>query len=199
VRLASVILVGAMSATASAGPGNGRVVRVERPRALGIPRLCELTNATQGLCVGAPKAGERIVIVDKTELQILGEFRIDQVTPSLRHGRCDGDAPKVFEVEGKVVSGNVDVTERLDGFRNLSVGPSSRLVKNQALPPGGHGDVLLALDGDGDGTTDLVVTRYSCDDRGVSDVAGNRLCFDTYRARDGRLQLVDRDRVKLCK
>src|ERR1700689_202329 len=78
------VVVGA-AASANAGAHPGRVGRVERAarRPSGVPRMCIMSGATGGVCLGpSPKLGDEIRLIGPTHL--IGSARITQlraVTP----------------------------------------------------------------------------------------------------------------------
>ncbi|MBA3393037.1 MAG: hypothetical protein H0T89_10355 [Deltaproteobacteria bacterium] len=200
LRLATVILVGA-TALAGAAP-SGRVVRVERGNGLtAVPMYCEIQPTTKGgLCIGTPAAGERVALIDQERAVVVGEFRIDTVGPPGAPFDCPGSAQDVYKITGTVVAGEPAViaeVERLAGLRNLRLDPRARLEKDRPAPDAIH-TAQLAIDLTGNGSVDYMLVRYECDQNGNPGNAHNRVCFDSYLERGGRLERTQQHLIKLC-
>lgn len=201
--LAGIGLVVGASALAWAAP-RGKVVRVERNRGMkAVPRLCDVQPlAKEGLCVGEPRSGERVALIDQDRGIAIGEFRIDSATGAADPFICTGKSPVVFAIKGQVTAGDPDIIAdagRVIGLRNLTLDPKvARVVKDQLIP-GSTERAELTLDIDGNSTVDYMLARYPCDDaNNPSPTMAGRFCFDTYLERDGRLVKAHTDNIQIC-
>lgn len=198
-----VLLVGALapaSAIADARTG-GRVVRVERVRpAATIPRMCMAISADRMICLGKPAPDERVDLFDTEKGKRVGQLKVEAASDFVGFRGCPGHAPVVFEVRGSLVSGTPDLLDgsrQVVGLRHAAVDSSSRLVKRQPSPSGKPDrQVEMAVDFEGDGTTDFVLEHYTCGDRASARMATT--CFDTYVERRGKLELVQSERLQIC-
>jgi hypothetical protein len=208
LRLASLVVVGAMAPTAWAAPKGGKVVRVERDRGWKtIPRICEIqATGKEGLCVGEPKPGERVALVDqdqdtKTDKPAVGEFRIDSSTIDTDRYACPGATPVVFAVKGALTRGATTLfdTGRIIGLRNLRLDPKATRVVKDPKVPGSEDRADLALDLDGNGSTDYMLVRYGCDEyNNRTTTMDARICFDTYLDRGKGLEKAHTENIQLC-
>lgn len=200
-----IVLVTAIAwAQATWAAPNGRVVRVERNRGMRtVPRLCDVQpTGKTGLCVGQPNTGERIALIDQDRGVAIGEFRIDTVGAAADPFVCTGATPLVFKITGAVTSGDPDVIAdagRIVGLRNLSLDPKvARAQKDQPVP-NSPDKAEIALDVDGNGSTDYMLVRYGCDENNNPvPTADRRFCFDTYLERGGRLVKAHTDNIQVC-
>ena len=186
LRVASVVLVGAMALTAWAGPG-GRVVRIERARATNapIPILCELRSDMSGMCVGAsPQVGDTVLVVD--EAQTIAEVRISK-TQQLS-AKCD----TVWSVEGELLRGDMSQAQRRKSIglidATLDRRGTRRVDEDKIVSPSGEPEVRVGLgvDRDGDGVADIVVTQSRCEGQQTPGGAGNNECIDIWTKRGGK-------------
>jgi hypothetical protein len=164
------------SATAVAGPG-GRVIRVERTGGSNVaPRLCEVRGDV-GTCVGdEPKPGQAVTFLD--ERRVIAEVQIIEavgVAPS---------CPSLWTVKTRAVRGSVPDSDGLGVIDpGLNAG-RAHMVDRGHLPGSPSGlpgeEVWRAIDRDGDGTADIVFTRYSCDASGKPVTGGGAYCIDIW-------------------
>ncbi len=164
------------SATAVAGP-SGRVIRVERTGSSNAPpRLCEVRDDA-GTCVGdEPKPGQAVVFLD--ERRVIAEVQIIGAVSAA------AGCPTLWTVKTRAVQGNVADGDGI-GVIDPSLNPGRAHVLERAhLPPSPSGqpgeEVWRAIDRDGDGTADIVFTRYSCDASGRPVPAGAAYCIDIW-------------------
>lgn len=148
------------SATAMAGP-SGRVVRVERT--VGgtnvAPRLCDV-RGDSGTCIGEePRAGQTVIVLD--ERHVVTEVQIVETARAV--ASCD----HLWTVKTRVIRG---VAADGDGIGLIAPGihPSrARVLDKRNLPVSPSGlsgeEVWRAIDRDGDGTADILVTHHNCD------------------------------------
>jgi hypothetical protein len=182
------LAIAVWSMTAAAGP-SGRVIRIERaggPSTV-APRLCEIRGET-GTCVGVePRRGQTVVVLD--ERRVLAEVQIVEVasvvaacpnlwtvkTRSVRGATADGNGP-----------GGIGV---IDPALNPS---RAHVLDRSHLPPSPGGmpneEVWRAIDRDGDGSADIMITRYSCDSSSKPQSAGATYCIDVWARIGTRLQ-----------
>ncbi|HZJ63598.1 MAG TPA: hypothetical protein VFD36_08720 [Kofleriaceae bacterium] len=167
-------------ATAAAAP-SGRVIRIERaggPSTV-APRLCEIRGET-GTCVGdEPRVGQTVVVLD--ERRVLAEVQVTEVASVV--AAC----PNLWSVKTRPVRG-----APTDGNGNSGIGvidpalnPSRAHVLDRShLPtsPGGmpNEEVWRAIDRDGDGTADIMITRYTCDSSSKPQTGGSNYCIDVW-------------------
>jgi len=160
-RLIGVALV-LWSAAADARP-SGRVVRVERAGTSRIaPRLCEIRGDT-GNCLGEqPRSGQSIAVLD--EHRVIAEVQIVEIT-SFSPG-----CPTLWSVKTRLLRGPPGESDGV-GVIDPSLDPSrARVLDRSHMPssPSGFADdeVWRAIDRDGDGAADILMTRYGCDSLG---------------------------------
>ncbi len=186
------VVVGA-AAPANAGPHPGRVVRVERAarRPSGVPRMCIMSGATGGVCLGpSPKLGDEIRLIGPTHL--IGSARITQLHSVTA---CGEDPSLAWQVTTEP-DGPIDPDgPNTDGVGVLDVtsDPHAHLV-DASTPPGvgASGFPARAIDTDGDGTLDIEFTVEACEDGGNA----RAMCIDVWTSTDGHtLQRFRRDAI----
>ena len=181
-RLTGIALV-VWSASAAAAP-SGRVVRVERAGGPSTrpPMLCQV-RGDGGNCVGdEPHAGQIVTVLD--DHHVVAEIQVVEAKVTLPG--CEN----LWTIKTRVVRGVVTDGDRI-GVIDAGVNPSrAHLVDkaNLASPSGPPGDeVWHAIDRDGDGTADIVSTRYSCDAAGRPVIGATTFCLDIWSRGAGRL------------
>jgi hypothetical protein len=197
VRYISAVLVacslGLMPA-AVAGP-SGRVVRVERSGGSRIaPRLCEVHGDT-GNCVGdEPRAGQTVAVLD--EHRVVAEVQVLEATA------FSPNCPMLWTVKTRPMRGATADTDGI-GVIDPSLDPSrAHLLDRSRLPSSPSGlpddDVWRAIDRDGDGAADIVITRYGCDASGRPAGTGNTFCIDLWARTGARMTRVTQLNFALC-
>lgn len=165
------------SITAIAGP-RGRVIRVERTsggRAV-APRFCVL-HAEGGMCLGEqPAPGQTVRMLD--EQHVVAEVQIVETTSSL------AGCPNLWMVKTREVNSAPLDSDGL-GVIDPNLDPNRAHALDKAhmpeSPSGLSGDdVWQAIDSDGDGSADIVVTRYGCDSAGKPATRANTYCIDVW-------------------
>jgi hypothetical protein len=168
---AAVALAALPGADADARPRPGKVVRVDRPRAVGrrAPRLCQLApRELRGQCFGrAPTVGEVASVLD--ESGVLAQVRV----LSAQETRDPCGNVSLWEVVYERVRG--DPAGRASHLAlavfDLALGPRARVVANPGdlAAPGGPAwaQTWSAIDVDGDGAADFALVGYPCDARGA--------------------------------
>lgn len=164
------------STLAIAAPG--RVMRVERTGGGGgaPPRLCEIRGGS-GTCLGdEPKVGQVVVVLDAERVAATQE--VVEVTPLV--ARC----PVLWSVKTRALRGappERDGVGVIDAGLNLA---RAHVVDNDRVTarPGGQPgeEVWRAVDRDGDGTPDILITRYVCDAAGQVVAGGSAYCIDVW-------------------
>lgn len=190
-----VVVLALWSATAVAGP-SGRVIRVERTAgsANAVPRLCELSGDT-GTCFGEePKIGQTLVVLD--EHRLVAELQIVEAS-GLLVSCANLWMVKVRPVRGSATDG--------DGFGvsdpNLNPNRAHLIEKHHrpAAPSGLAGEeVWRAIDRDGDGNADAMLTRYSCDGSGRPLPGGSAHCIDVWARIAGRVVRTTQINLAQC-
>lgn len=182
------------SAAALAGP-SGRVVRVERSGSSRIaPRLCDIHGDT-GNCVGdEPHAGQTVVILD--ERRVIAEVQIVEAT-SFSPG-----CPALWSVKTRALRGAVSDG---DGIGLIDAGldlARAHLIDRSRTPPSPSGspddEVWRAIDRDGDGAADIVITRYTCDPAGRPVLGGVTNCVDLWARTGARMTRTTQLNFSLC-
>ncbi len=204
LSIASLPLAGAVAlvAVSAAAAPRGRVVRVERGATSAVPRLCSIaTGRGEGVCFGQPRKGERIAVLDLSERTVRGEFLIESVgaaTELTSRGVCVSTG--VQTVKGTYTSGG-DGLGHLMGLRGARLDPRIARVRVDVPAPSGRPDesVEFAVDTDGNGRTDLVLTHYACNESGAPAGDGEGRCFDTYMDRGDGLRRVQQDIFRICR
>ena len=175
-RLAALVLViGTVSARAAP---SGRVVRVERAGGSGgaAPRLCEI-RGDSGTCVGdEPKLGQTVVVLD--DRHVVAELQVVEATPFV------ASCPNLWAVKTRAARGTAEDVEGI-GVIDAGLNPNrahvldkDRLPASPSRQPGD--EVWRAVDRDGDGTADILITRYSCDAAGKPHPGGSTYCIDVW-------------------
>jgi hypothetical protein len=182
------------SAAAVAGP-SGRVVRVERSGGSRIaPRLCDIHGET-GNCVGdEPHAGQSVVMLD--ERRVIAEVQIVEATS------FSPSCPTLWSVKTRLVRGALNDS---DGLGVIDAGLDvnrAHLIDRSRLPssPSGSPDdeVWRAIDRDGDGAADILITRYGCDSSGRPTSSGNTFCIDLWARTGARMTRTTQLNFALC-
>jgi len=182
------------SAASAAGP-SGRVVRVERSGGSRVaPRLCDVHGET-GNCVGdEPHPGQTVVMLD--ERRVIAEVQI--VEASSFSPSC----PTLWSVKTRLVRGALNDS---DGLGVIDAGLDvnrAHLIDRGRLPssPSGSPDdeVWRAIDRDGDGAADIVITRYSCDSSGRPTTGGATYCVDLWARTGARMTRTTQLNFALC-
>jgi hypothetical protein len=154
----------------------------------------------QNLCFGRPRAGERIAIIDLSEQRVRGEFVIESVEDSaeLAQIRMCVDTG-VQTVKGSYVGG-AEGGEQVVGLRGARLDPRTARVLSDVTPPSGRAEesVEVAIDTDGNGRADLILTQYACDATGAPTNGAGARCFDTYLEQRGVMRRVQRDILRAC-
>ena len=169
-----------LTSGAMAAP-HGQVIRIERSgnAAHVAPRLCEIRGDT-GTCLGEePRVGQTVVVLD--ERRVLAEVQVTEVASVV--AAC----PNLWTVKTRPVRGG-----RSDGTGAGGIGvidpalnPSRAHVLDKGhMPPSPGGmpneEVWRAIDRDGDGTADIMITRYTCDASSKPQSAGATSCIDVW-------------------
>lgn len=147
------------AATAAAGP-SGRVVRVERSGgSRTAPRLCAV-HGDSGNCLGdEPRVGQIVTVLD--EHRVIAEVKIVEVTG------FSPSCPMLWSVKTRTLRGIVVDSETF-GVIDPGLDPNrARVLDRGHIPPSPSGatdeEVWRAIDRDGDGVADILITRFSCD------------------------------------
>lgn len=193
------LLVGALAPAAEAEPrARGKVVRVERRRgSVAIPRICSVQPDGKAFCFGdAPAPNELITVLDQSG--VVGEARV--VGPTPFPGGMVLTCKVVWPISVKIVSGDLSqVSGQSVGVIGGDLHPRrARLVPDDALPaapPGSTSEkVVLAIDGDADGTADIEFTESSCNGAQT----GRGKCLTEWTRRGGQLtRALDLD-ISVC-
>lgn len=182
-----------LSATAAAAGPSGRVVRVERSSARVAPRLCEV-HADTGNCVGdEPRVGQIVTVLD--EHRVIAEVRIVEVTSS-------PTCPMLWTVKTRTLHGTAADSDAI-GVIDPSLDPGrARVLERSRMPPSpsGAGDeeVWRAIDRDGDGTADILITRFGCDAAGRPVPGGTASCIDIWARTGARMTRTTQLNFALC-
>lgn len=195
------MLVGALllAAGASAAP-RGRVIRVERGSIAAVPRLCAMgASRGENMCFGQPRVGERVAVVDLGERVVRGEFVIESVGDAkdlLSRGICVSTGLQM--VKGTYVDG-AQPGRQVMGLRGVRLSPRARVLSDVPAPSGRPEEsVELALDTDGNGRADILLSQYACDVSGALSTGGEARCLDTYIDQRGTLRRVQQDILQVC-
>jgi hypothetical protein len=198
-RAAGLLLVGA--ATAAAAAPRGRVVRVERGTAAAVPRLCAMAAIRdQNLCFGRPREGERVAIIDLSEKRVRGEFVIESVEDSAELAQLRMCVDTGVQTVKGSYRGGAEGGEHVVGLRGARLDPRTARVLSDVAPPSGRAEesVEVAIDADGNGRADLILTEYGCDATGAPASGTGARCFDTYLEQRGVMRRVQRDILRAC-
>ncbi len=206
--LLAVLVMAASGVAADAGPRRGKVVRVERRRvagAAGIHVCIREARRPYVLCVGErpPPRGERISLlglpgspVGGTDAHELVEVERSEVAPEDECG-----SGRLHAVYASPMSSPAVSEPFMIGFRGVKVGPASRLQYAPPVRPSvltADEQPLLGLDDDGDGSTDMLVTRRECADTAARYGARNADCWNYYRRDAVTWRLVGQDHIVDC-
>jgi hypothetical protein len=193
MRLTAVLLV-ALGSGAVAAPRAGKVVRIERKTAahLSNPRLCEIEPNGNGNCLGDVHVGDVVVVISADA--VIGEVRLDETSvarpscPLLRrvHGTFLGRSQLPNGPAIGVIDGNVDKQRA-----RMMINPTT------ATSPNGHDQVFIAVDGDGDGTPDIMMTQSMCDAAGNT-VASGGACLDVWAGTGSSARRVQHANMSGC-
>jgi hypothetical protein len=167
-----------------AGP-QGRVIRVERTGAGAkvAPRLCEV-RGDSGTCVGEePKAGQTVVVLD--ERHVVAEVQIIEAASLVT------SCANLWTVKTRAIHGTTADGEGI-GVIDPAINPSRARVLGKdhlpASPSGQAGDeVWRAIDRDGDGTADILITHFNCDAAGRPATGGSTSCIDVWSQLGARM------------
>ena len=183
-----------LSPAALAGP-SGRVVRIERSGGSPIPpRLCEI-HGDAGNCVGEePRPGQTVAVLD--ERRVVAEVQILEATSFLP------SCPMLWTVKTRLVRGAIPDN---DGIGVIDPGLDlgrAHLINRTRLPssPSGMPDdeVWRAIDRDGDGAADILITRYGCDAEGHPASATSTFCIDLWARTGARMTRTTQLNFALC-
>jgi hypothetical protein len=183
-----------LSPAALAGP-SGRVVRVERSGGSRIaPRLCEI-HGDAGNCVGEePRAGQTVAVLD--ERRVVAEVQILEASSFLP------SCPMLWTVKTRLLRGAVpdnDGIGVIDPSLDLA---RAHLIEHTRLPssPSGMPDdeVWRAIDRDGDGAADILITRYGCDAEGHPTSTAGTFCIDLWARTGARMTRTTQLNFALC-
>ena len=200
-RLACILVVGAtalIGMRAFAGPrAKGKVVRVERSRGTAaIPRVCDIRGDRSGTCLGSePMVGEIVSVLDETG--VLAEVRITEATA---FATGVGTCTSLWNIKTDVVRGDVSsIPLRTIGVVDPQIHPRrGRNLTREQFPPSPSGrpddQVVIAVDRDGDGAADILMTQTACDGAGAS--SGS--CLDEYANMNGRMVRVHQTNFATC-
>lgn len=179
---------------ALAGP-SGRVVRVERSGGSRIPpRLCEI-HGDAGNCIGEePHAGQTVAVLD--ERRVVAEVQILEATT------FSDSCPMLWTVKTRLSRGAVPDNEGIGVIDpSLDLG-RAHLINRIQLPSSPSGmpeDVVWqAIDRDGDGAADIVITRYGCDADGHPASAAGTFCIDLWARTGARMTRTSQLNFGLC-
>ena len=174
-------LVFAWSATGLAAPA-GRVVRVERTGgpASAPPRICQV-RADEGNCIGAePRNGQTVLVLD--DHQVVAEVQV--IDAKLTLPSCEN----LWTIKVRTLRGSLSDGDKL-GVIDDAVSPTRARVLDKAhlvSPSGQPGDeVWHALDRDGDGTADVMITRFRCNAAGKAVTDPTNYCLDIWARAPG--------------
>lgn len=183
-----------LSPAALAGP-SGRVVRVERSGGSRIPpRLCEI-HGDAGNCVGEePRTGQTVAVLD--ERRVVAEVQI------LEAVSFSPSCPMLWTVKTRLVRGAVPDNDGIGVIDpSLELG-RAHLINRTQLPssPSGMPDdeVWRAIDRDGDGAADILVTRYGCDAEGHATSTAGTFCIDLWARTGARMTRTTQLNFALC-
>lgn len=194
VLVASLLEPLALSPAAAAEP-SGRVVRVERSGGSRIPpRLCEIHGDT-GNCVGdEPRAGQTVAVLD--ERHVVAEVQIVEATS------FSPSCPMLWTVKTRPLRGATADADGIGVIDPSLVAGRAHLLDRSRLPssPSGMPDdeVWRAIDRDGDGAADILITRYSCDSSGRPGSAGSAFCIDVWARTGARMTRTTQLNFALC-
>jgi hypothetical protein len=200
----AITLLAVAAAVAAAAPNRprkrpGKTVRVERkqPAVASTSRLCPLYDRDVGSCPREVAVGDVGLVVDAEGTY--GEATIAEVTrindtcgnpvtwniviDVSRLAPSDFSYNALLVMEHRVADGGQTVAASMDA-------PSGRPDEN----------VQHALDDDGDGQPDLLVTSYACDERLKPSRASrvSHTCYDTWLEVRDEWRRARTDQVPMC-
>jgi hypothetical protein len=196
-------LAGAVVGVAAAAGPNGRVVRVERSRggAHRTPRVCQVGTAGTGECWGvAPEVGETATLIDQNGT--LGTIRVTTVEEK-RSPHCQETRDWRFTFVHASRAPDRSDSSPIALF-DVDLYPGrSKLIRSGQPPDTRPGvSVWNAVDGDGDGIADFVVTAYPCDDQGDPPTRRMRpsefICVDYWAGGAPAWRLLRHDQFSAC-
>jgi hypothetical protein len=179
-RLVAVALC--VGSTAIAAPG--RVMRVERTGGGGgaPPRLCEI-RGSGGTCLGdEPRVGQIVAVLDTERVAATQE--VVEVTAMV--ARC----PVLWSVKTRPLRGAPPEREGvgvIDAGLNLARAHVIEADRVTARPGQPGEEVWRAVDRDGDGAPDILITRYVCDAAGQLVAGGSAYCIDVWSRMGARM------------
>jgi hypothetical protein len=181
----------------------GRVVRVERPRALArtAPRLCQLApRELRGQCFGRPPAvGEPAAVIDDSG--VVAQLRVATV----RETRDPCGNVGLWDVSYELVRG--DPASRpsylMLAVFDLPLGPRAHLLTtpSDVAVPGGPAwaQTWSALDLDGDSDADFALVGYTCDRDGTPQpTARDAFCAEYWLSDAGTWTRLRVDVTAVC-
>jgi hypothetical protein len=171
------------SAAAAAGP-SGRVLRVERSGiSRAAPRLCQV-HGDSGNCVGEePQVGQSVTVLD--EHRVIAELKIVEATS------FSPSCPMLWSVKTRVLRG-IAVDSEVFGVIDPHLDPNrAHVLDHNHIPPSPSGapdeEVWRAIDRDGDGVADILITRYGCDSAGRAVPGGAAYCVAIWARTGARM------------
>ena len=204
-QLLGVVLVGAIALPAHAAPRpKGKVVRVERARgAVVIPRVCDMQADKSGMCLGTqPLVGEMVMVLDETG--VIAQARIVDVS-SFATGigaSLPAGCNSLWRIKTEVVVGDLStIPMRTIGVVDPEVHPrKARMYAQASMPPHPNGSsnekVLAAIDRNGDGNADILLTQTACDDGAGQATTG--MCVDEWARVGGKMAKVQQTNFSTC-
>ena len=189
---------------AAAAP-RGKVERVERKKPAEVARWCQIAANRDGgedMCAGRAATGETVTMLDLGTGLVAGVYRIESSAPKTDAIYCP-DRTNLYGITGTMIWSAGTLGNRLISVRGVTLDPHvARALTDQPLPAGAPdtAQAEIAIDTDGNGTADIVITQYPCDDHGKPSMRQplTGLCFDTWQRRGDVLQPVHQDYVPLC-
>jgi hypothetical protein len=191
-----------VSATATAAPRSGKVVRVERKQAavIGSPRYCTVSPMDNiGYCITgkAPEVGDRMTVLDSQ--RVLGTIRITQVT-ALNDG-CSQNTS--WMTQGTLDSGDLsNPSGAVIGVLDVPLDLRSAKLIGIDKSPSGHPwgtDTIYAIDNNNDGGPELEFVQFGCDDTGNTSSNPTGTCSEVWTSRPNRgLEKIRSERVVTC-
>jgi len=179
---------------AAAAP-SGRVVRVERSGGSRIPpRLCEIHGDT-GNCVGdEPRPGQTVAVMD--EHHVVAEVQVVEAAS------FSPSCPMLWTIKTRPMRGAAADTDGIGVIdASLDLG-RAHLLDRGRMPSSPSGlpddEVWRAIDRDGDGAADILVTRYGCDSAGRATTTGSTFCIDLWARTGARMTRTTQLNFALC-
>jgi hypothetical protein len=184
-RLLCVVLA-IWPAAALAGPP-GRVIRVERAGGVHVaPRLCDL-RGDGGTCLGdEPRVGQIVSMLD--EQRVVADLQIIEVTSFIT------GCANLWSVKTRIIHERGRGRAIDDGIGVIDpnlVANRAHLLEASHLPTAPSGlsgeEVWRAIDRDGDGAADLMVTRYPCDGASRPIAGATTYCINVWARIAGKM------------